>query len=75
MNKELEIIIHKNQSTLYDFDYDIKMTISEFNARCIPSEGALITEFELRPIDIAIKDGVPYTLNVINNEVYFKIIK
>lgn len=54
---------------------DFTMTIEEFNKRCMPGSSGETAEFELRPNDIAIKNGVKYSIKTINNEVYFKAIK
>ena len=51
-------------------ELDFKMSIKEFNERCI-SNGQVAAEFDLRPVDVAMKDGVSWNIETINNEVYF----
>lgn len=75
MKDNIEIKIHKDQSTLDMLDYDIKMSLIEFNQRCMPGSAGQTAEFELKPIDLAVKNGVKYSIKTINNEVYFKEIK
>lgn len=72
MKDNIEIKTHKDQSTLDMFDYDIKMSLVEFNKRCMPGSTGQTAEFELKPIDLAVKNGVKYSIKTINNEVYFK---
>ena len=54
--------------------FDFKMSIKEFNDRCI-TDGVTPTEFDIRPNDIAIKDGVSYRIETVNNEVLFYKVK
>ena len=54
--------------------FDFKMTIKEFNERCMPN-GAVSAEFELKPINLAVKDGVSYRIETVNNEVLFYKVK
>lgn len=75
MKDGLGIKIHDNQTTLDMFDYDIKMSLVEFNQRCMPGSSGQTAEFDIRPTDVASKDGVHYSVKTINNEVYFKEIK
>ncbi len=75
MSDDLEIKIHDGQTTLDMFDYDIKMSLDEFNQRCMPGSAGQTAEFELKPIDLAVKNGVKYSIKTINNEVYFKELK
>lgn len=49
---------------------DFKMSIKEFNERCI-SNGQVAAEFDLRPVDMATKDGVSWNIETKDNEVYF----
>ena len=65
-----EIIIHKNQTELQDFLFDFKMSIEEFNKRCIP-KGHASAEFDIHPTNVATKDGVSWIIETINNEVLF----
>ena len=51
-------------------ELDFKMSIKEFNERCI-SNGQATAEFDLRPVDMAIKDGVSWNIETKDNEVYF----
>ena len=51
-------------------ELDFKMSIKEFNERCI-SNGQVAAEFDLRPVDMAIKDGVSWNIETKDNEVYF----
>ena len=51
-------------------ELDFKMSIKEFNERCMPN-GQNSAEFDVRPNDIATKDGVSWNIETINNEVYF----
>lgn len=75
MKDGLEIKIHDNQTTLEMLDWDIKMSLAEFNQRCMPGSAGQTAEFELKPIDLAVKNGVKYSIKTINNEVYFKETK
>jgi len=50
------------------------MSLVEFQERCMPTSGKN-TEFDIRPINIAVKNGVKYSIKTINNQVYFKEIK
>lgn len=75
MKNESEIKIHDNQTTLDMFDYDIKMSLVEFNQRCMPGSAGQTAEFELRAVNLALKDGIKYSIKTINNEVYFREIK
>ena len=51
-------------------EFDFKMSIKEFNERCI-SKGQATAEFDLRPVDMATKDGVSWNIETKDNEVYF----
>ena len=51
-------------------EFDFKMSIEEFNRRCLPN-GAASAEFELLPINTAKKDGVSWNIETKDNEVYF----
>ena len=51
-------------------ELDFKMSIKEFNERCI-SNGQVAAEFDLRPVDMATKDGVSWNIETKDNEVYF----
>ena len=51
-------------------ELDFKMSIKEFNKRCMPN-GAISAEFELRTMNTAIKDGVSWNIETKDNEVYF----
>ena len=51
-------------------ELDFKMSIKEFNERCI-SNGQATAEFDLRPVDMATKDGVSWNIEIKDNEVYF----
>jgi len=73
MKNESEIKIHDNQTTLDMFDYDIKMSLAEFDKRCMPGSAGQTAEFELRAVNLALKDGIKYSIKTINNEVYFKL--
>ncbi len=55
-------------------EFEFKMSIKEFNERCI-SNGQVTAEFDLRPVDIAVKDGVSYKIETVNNEVLFYKVK
>lgn len=70
-----EIIMHENQITIDMFNYTFKMSISEFNDRCMPKQNGASAEFDLRPVDLAFKDGVKYSIETLNNEIYFREIK
>lgn len=70
-----EIKIHINQSTMDMFIYSFKMSILEFNDRCMPKPNGQSAEFDLRAVNLAFKDGVKYSIETLNNEVYFKEIK
>jgi len=75
MSDELKIKMHDNQITLDMFDYDIKISLAEFNQRCMPGSAGQTAEFELKPIDLAVKNGITYSIKTINNEVYFRGIR
>lgn len=49
---------------------DFKMTLKEFNDRCMPN-GQNSAEFDVRPNDIATKNGVSWNIETKDNEVYF----
>jgi hypothetical protein len=51
-------------------EFDFKMSIEEFNRRCLP-HGPASAEFELLPVNIAKKDGVSWNIETKDNEVYF----
>ena len=70
-----EIIIHKDQTTIDMFNYTFKMSISEFNDRCMPKSNGQSAEFDLRAVDLAFKDGIKYSIETLNNQVYFREIK
>ena len=72
-----EIIIHENQTTMMDFEYEIIMSFEEFNHRCMPSgfgKDSRGAEFDVRPNDIANKGDDFYKIITKNNRVYFKRI-
>lgn len=50
--------------------FDFKMSIEEFNRRCLP-QGPTSAEFELLPVNIAKKDSVSWNIETKDNEVYF----
>lgn len=52
-------------------EYDLIMDFKEFDSRCMP-QGAISAEFNIRPINIATKDGVDYKIVTKDNKVYFK---
>ena len=70
------IVTISNTNNYYVFmlpvnkELDFKMSIKEFNERCI-SNGQATAEFDLRPVDMAIKDGVSWNIETKDNEVYF----
>lgn len=75
-NKNDEILIHENQTTIKDFEYDFKMDLEEFNHRCFPSgsgKDARGSEFELFPVDKARNNGIVYKIETVDNVVYFRI--
>ena len=51
-------------------EFDFKMTTEEFRKRCLPN-GSTSAEFDLKPIDMATKDGVSWNIETKDNEVYF----
>lgn len=51
-------------------EIDFKMSIKEFNLKCMPN-GNIPAEFDLRPVDMATKDGVSWNIETKDNEVYF----
>ncbi len=51
-------------------EFDFKMSIEEFNRRCLP-HGPTSAEFELLPVNTAKKDGVSWNIETKDNEVYF----
>lgn len=69
-----ETIIHKNQTTIDMFSYSFKMSLSEFNDRCMPKSNGQSAEFDLRAVNLAFKDDVKYSIETLNNEVYFREI-
>lgn len=69
-----EIIIHENQTTMLDFEYEIVMSFEEFNHRCMPKM-ANSAEFDVRPNNIANKGDDFYKILAKDNNVYFKRIE